>query len=193
MPSGRAHLEPALPVLERPREGAAPVAEELGLDEGRGEGREVQREERARRRLGERLRLGVERDVAREPDRPRDELLAGARGAGDERRDVAHPRVEGAPVAAPVAREDRLPDGRAEAPRRPRLAEDVRVDVVEGAADLVVAREDVGGLLAERARAPADVEVVGEVASEPARRAARDPVGAGRARNHAKRAPWWRS
>ena len=162
----RARLEPALPVLEGPGEGAAPVAEELRLDEGGGEGREVQGEERARRRLGEGLGLLVERDVPGQADGPGDELLAGARRAGDEGGDVAHPRVEGAPVAPPVAREDRLPDGRAEPPRRPRLAEDVRVDVVEGAPDLVEAGEDVGGLRAEWARAPPDVEVVREVAPD---------------------------
>ena len=64
-------------------------------------------------------------------------------------------------------REDRLPHRRAEAARRARLADDVREDVVERAADLEEAREDVGGLLAEGARAPADVEVVGKVASVP--------------------------
>ena len=114
----RARLEPALPILERAREGAPPVAEQLGLDEGGGQGGEVQREERAGRRLGEGLGLLVEGDVAGEPDRSRDELLAGPRGAGHQRGHIAHPRVEGAPVAAGVPREDRLPDRRAEAPRR---------------------------------------------------------------------------
>jgi hypothetical protein len=78
-----------------------------------------------------------------------------------------HPRVERAAVAPAVAREDRLPDRRAQAARGRRLAEDVRVDVMERAPDLVVAREDVGCLRPEGARAPPDVEVVAEILAHP--------------------------
>jgi hypothetical protein len=101
------------------------VTEELGLDEGRGEGGEVQGDERPARRLREAPGRGVEGDVPREPDRARDQLLAGAGRAGDERRDVREARDEGAAVEARILGEDRLPDGRAEAPRRGGLAEEV--------------------------------------------------------------------
>src|SRR5206468_4499341 len=70
--------------------------------------RSIQREERAGRLLDERLLGRVERDVAREPDRPGDQLLAGTRGPGDQGRDVAHPGVEPAAVAPGVVGEDRL-------------------------------------------------------------------------------------
>ena len=64
--------------------------------------------------VGERLPIGIERNVAREPDGARDELLAGPGGARNERGDVVHPVVEQPPVALHVVGEDRLPDRRAQ-------------------------------------------------------------------------------
>jgi hypothetical protein len=48
------------------------------------------------------------------------------------------------------------------------------VNVVEGPPDLIEACEDVAGLLAEWARALADVEIVGQIATEPLEK--RDPT-----------------
>src|SRR5205809_226440 len=116
-PEGLAGLEPAGAVLERAREGAAAVAEELRLDEGGREGGEVERVEEVAESRREALRARVEGDVAREADGARDHLLARPRRADDQRGDVVHPLVERPPVAAHVVREDRLPDGGAQARR----------------------------------------------------------------------------
>ena len=59
----------------------------------------------------------VERHVARFGDGARREFLAGAGRAGDQGRELAHARVERAPVAAHVVGEDRLPDRGAQARR----------------------------------------------------------------------------
>ncbi len=165
-PERRADLEPAGPVVDRAGEGAAAVAEQLRLDQGRRQRREVQGEERLRVALRERARPGIERDVAREPDRPRHQLLAGPRGAGDQGRDVAHPQVERALEAPQVVGEDRLPDRGPEARRRQRAADDRLEGVVEGAPDLEEAGEEVLGGGADGGRDPRPVEEALEVGEE---------------------------
>ena len=140
------------------------MAEQLRLDQSRRERGEVQREERAGRRLDEDLPGRVERDVAREPDRPGDQLLAGTRGPGDQGRDVAHPGVEPAAVAPGVVGEDRLPHRRAQPRRRRRGSDDRRIDVMEGPAHLEERREEMRGLAGDgegsAARADEALEVL---------------------------------
>jgi len=72
----------------------------------------------------------------------RDELLAGARRARDQRRVVAHAFEQHVPIAPHVACEDRLPDLRTQADRGLRSADDAVEDAVEGGAELEEEGED---------------------------------------------------
>ena len=121
------------------------MAEEFGLDQGRGERRNIDGKKCFGAGMGEFEALGVEGDVAGAGDGAGDEFLAGAGGSRDEGGEVVHALVEGAPVAAHVVGEDGLPDGGAEAGGGHGASDDVEEDVVERALDLVKAREDMAG------------------------------------------------
>ena len=164
----RAHLEPSRAVLHRAGECAAAMAEQLRLDQrGRQRGG-VEHVERARIVLGERVTLRIERDVARQADRARHELLAGAGRPTDQRGDVAHPLVERAAIATHVAREDGLPDGGAQPDDRRRVADDVADDVVERPADLEEARQQVRHVPVGHERGPRDLQEPLDVLTKPA-------------------------
>ena len=81
-------------------EGALLVAEQLGLDQGRGQGGEIEREEALAEVLGEALLVRIERDEPRVADGAGHELLAGAGGPDDEGGDVVHALVERADSSA---------------------------------------------------------------------------------------------
>ena len=162
----RTRLEPADAILHGAGEGALAVAEQLRLDErGRQRGH-VQRVERPVEGCRELLPLGVERDVAGQADRARDELLAGPRRSRDKGRDVVHPVVERAPVPPHVVGEDRLPDRGAQPGRGRGGAHDVTVDQMEGAPDLVEAGKQVRRVDALRQLQPIRQQEVLEVAPE---------------------------
>ena len=91
---GAAGLEPSAAVLRGAGEGAAPMAEQLRLDQRRAQRRQVDGAEARRGIGGKRLRARIERDVARQRDGARHQLLAGPRFADDQRRDVGHAVVE---------------------------------------------------------------------------------------------------
>ena len=162
----RADLQPAGAVLHGARERAAAVAEQLRLDQRRRERRGVQGVERAGGVLGERLALGIERDVARQADRVRHQFLARARRPADERGDVAQPLIERAPIAPHVAREDGLPDGGAQSDDRRRVTNDVAEDVVERPADLEVAGQQVGHVAIGQQRGPRNLQEALDVLAE---------------------------
>ena len=80
-------------------------------------------------------------------DGPRRQFLACAGRAGDERGEIAHARVQRAPVAAHVVREDGLPHRGAQPGGGHRTADDVVEDLFEGALDLAEAGEGVDRLV----------------------------------------------
>ena len=125
--------------------------------------------------VGERQPLVVERDVARLRDGARHQLLSGAGRAGDQRRELAHARVQRAPVAPHIVREDGLPDGRPQPRRRHGTADDVAEDLLEGPLDLAEAGEGVARVVAGRQAHSLDLEEVAPVGQKavvesPARR-----------------------
>ena len=114
----------------------------------------------------EREALIVERHVARLRNGARHQFLAGAGRAGDERGELAHARVQRAPVAADIVREDGLPDGGAQPRGRHRAADDIAEDLLESALDLAEACERVAGLVARRKAHAVDLEEVAPIGQE---------------------------
>ena len=141
--------------------------EQLGFDEGRRQRRQVEGVKRPLEIRRERFPLRVERDVAGEPNRAGHQLLAGPGRSGHERRDVVHPTVERAPVAAHVVREDRLPHVPPQLRGGPGRADDVAEDEVERAADLEEAGEQVRRVHVPRPADAVEVQVVPYVPAEP--------------------------
>jgi len=126
------------------------MPEQLGFDQRGRKRRNVNRKkcfDAARRTVavGEFHFFGMERDIARTRDGPRDELLTGSGGPGNKGRKLSHAAVQGTPVPAHVAGEDGLPDRGAEARGGHGTADDVVEDVVERALYLVKAGEHVPG------------------------------------------------
>ena len=134
------------------------MAEQLRLHQGGREGGDIDGEEPAV--VGERETLIVEGHVAGLRDGARDQFLAGAGWAGDERGELAHARVERAAVAADIVGEDGLPDGGAQARGRHGAADDVAEYLLEGALDLAEAGEGVAGIVAGGEVHALDVEEV---------------------------------
>src|ERR1019366_6559123 len=134
--------EPA-PVRYRAREGTALMAEQLRFHQRRRKRRDVDRQERHLAVVREPQATVVERHVARFRDAPRHQFLARPRGSRNQRRELAHARVQSAPVAPHVVREDGLPHRPAQSRRRQRTADDVPEGDVERPLDLPETRERV--------------------------------------------------
>jgi hypothetical protein len=123
------------------------VAKKLRFDQRRRQGRQVQWVKQGREVLPE-LPLAVQGDIHRTADGLGHQLLARARGAGDQGRKVLHVLEERAAPATQVMRDDGLPDGPAQAGHRGGGAHQVPVDVVERPAQLEKAGKEVGRVVA---------------------------------------------
>ena len=146
-PVGAAGLQPAIAVLQGTRKSPPAVSEQGRFHQCGRDGREIDAKEVPARDIREAPRLGIEGDVAAHGNALGHQLLARARGAGDQHGQIAHSVIERPPVAAHVVGEDRLPHGGAEASRRHRPPHDPVECEVEGSADLVLAGEEVGDVL----------------------------------------------
>ena len=142
------------------------MAEELGLDEGRGEGGEVDGEEGGAKVLYETLGGGVEGDGPRHADGLRHELLARAGGAQDQRGQVGQAPLEGPAVAPEVVGEDGLPDRLAQGRDGGGGAENAAEYEVERASHLEARGEEVGDRAFLGGGQPGQREQPGEILVE---------------------------
>jgi hypothetical protein len=144
----------------------SPVPEELRLDQRGRERRQVEGVEALGVLLREGAGLLVEGHVARQRDRARDELLAGAGLPDHQGGDVGHALVERAPIAGWIMGEHRLPHAGPQLRRRHRAPEDLTEGVLEGAPDLEPPGEQMPGRDRKRHGDARDLEEAGDVGGE---------------------------